>query len=67
MQINHTFYNVVSDRNLLHLAEFPSFFMKLIKKTSVLKILRDQSIFICCDANTHVQDYVWMLKIAYYL
>ena len=63
MKINHTFYNIINDFKDFLLGELFFLFVNLIKEATILKVLSDELVLVCCDTNTHVKDDVWVFEI----
>lgn len=62
MQVNHTFDDIINNLKDFVLCELFLLFVKLIEKTAVLQILRNELVLVSCNANTHVQNDVGMLQ-----
>lgn len=65
VKINHALDYIKQYLYLLEGREFLLLSVELVKKAAILKVLSDESILVCGDAHTHVQDYVWMFEVAY--
>lgn len=52
---------------MLYLSELLLLFVELVKETAVLEVFSNESVFVCCDADAHVQYDVWMLQVTDYL
>lgn len=63
MKIHHSLDSLIHYLYLFELSELLMLLMQLVKKTTILHILRHQNELVCCYTDTHVQHYVRMLQV----